>query len=117
MLLFICGYIEVFYKGFVVKWFGFILICNKFFFFNNIFDKSLLYINYCYIIKYNLINIFNMDNMNDLWIFFYCFSSYFIGRIKEDWEEWEDDEVLIFMIVVFMDGFLVDINIDLFLFG
>ncbi|KAK0669405.1 hypothetical protein QBC41DRAFT_108452 [Cercophora samala] len=53
-----------------------------------------------------------MNNMNDLRTPHYRPSSHLTGRTKEDWEEWEDDEVLTPMTAASMNGPLVDINTD-----
>ncbi|VBB72693.1 Putative protein of unknown function [Podospora comata] len=53
-----------------------------------------------------------MDNTNDLRTPPYRPSSHLTGRTKEDWEEWEDDEVLTPMTAAPMGGPLVDITTD-----
>ncbi|KAK4195178.1 hypothetical protein QBC40DRAFT_316919 [Triangularia verruculosa] len=51
-------------------------------------------------------------NMNNPWNSHHHPSSNLTGRTKEDWEEWEDDEVLTPMTAAPMEGPLVDIQTE-----
>ncbi|KAK0729364.1 hypothetical protein B0T21DRAFT_336197 [Apiosordaria backusii] len=52
------------------------------------------------------------SNLNDPWYPHHRPSSHLTGRTKEDWEEWEDDEVLTPITAAPIDGPLVDITTE-----